>query len=78
MTSKEAIEYLRNNTKFYEPVNREAFRTIEEDLNILQAIRNTYKVFKDDDEYFLSDGKHLHIIDKKQFDKWNGWLNNEI
>ena len=50
------------------------FLAIKKDLNILQEIRKTYKVFKDDDEYFLSDGKHLHIIDKKQFDKWNGWL----
>jgi len=46
MTSKEAIEYLRNNTKFYEPVNREAFRTIEKDLERLELLEKAINILK--------------------------------
>ena len=39
MESKEALDYLREHTRFYEPVNREAFRTIEKDLEAANLIR---------------------------------------
>ena len=78
MENKEAITYLREHTKYYEPVNREAFRTIEKDLKILEEIRSEYIVFRDGDDYFLRGGKNLYLITKKQYDKWVRWLGNEI
>lgn len=39
MTNKEIIEYLKNNTKFYEPVNREYFRILEAEIEELEKYR---------------------------------------
>lgn len=39
MEDKEALEYLRNHTKYYEPVNREAFRVIEKSLDELEELK---------------------------------------
>ena len=77
MTSKEALYDIEFNSSVKGLDFHREIKIIKKDLEILQAIRNTYKVFKDDDEYFLSDGKHLYMIDRKQFDKWNGWLNDK-
>lgn len=40
MTNKDAITYLKEHTKYYEPVNREAFRVIEEALKKLEYYEN--------------------------------------
>lgn len=42
MTGKEAIEYLRDHNRYYEPVNREAFRVIEEDLEKLEQYEKIF------------------------------------
>lgn len=47
MTGKEALEYLSEHTRFYEPVNREAFRTIAKDLEILEILKNYLIIGKD-------------------------------
>lgn len=39
MENKEALEYLRNHNKYYEPVNREAFRVIEKSLDELEELK---------------------------------------
>lgn len=39
MENKEALEYLKNHNKYYEPVNREAFRVIEASLQELEELK---------------------------------------
>lgn len=39
MENKEALEYLKNHNKYYEPVNREAFRIIEKSLEELEELK---------------------------------------
>ena len=82
MTSKEAITYLREHTKYYEPVNREAFRTIEEDLEILEEMRNDFKILDWGEGFqyryeFIYVNRYKFFINKEQYIKWSRLLNEK-
>lgn len=89
MTSKEAIEHLRNHTQYYKPVNREAFRTIEKDLEILDILKRLFnegviQLYKEDFEgyrpiYKIEDYDAYKdiIISEEDFNLIEEWLNND-
>lgn len=77
MTNKEAIEYLRNHTRYYEPVNREAFRVIEDALNKLEQYE---KIFNTP---LMEIRKQLRVLDiLKEFlseaNTGTGWIEINI
>lgn len=89
MTNKDKIEELHN---FIDNVgdklsiiNYLVYQTylddIEEDLNILEEIRKTFKVEKEEtinqNHYWLIVDKKYYLITRKQYEKWLRWLDNE-
>lgn len=82
MNSLEAIKYLREHTKYYEPVNREAFRVIEENLDILQEIRNDFKILDWGEGFqyryeLMYVNRYKFFINKEQYIKWSRLLNEK-
>ena len=90
MTSKEAIQVLKNhNNRKYELVSkrRYAVSIIEQELEVLEEIRNYFKVFDYGEEFqnryaiqvgYPYPAGSIYTINKETYDKWNRWLNNDI
>ena len=82
MTSKEAIQVLKNhNNRKYELVNkrRYAVSIIEQDLEILEEIRKTFKVVnygKQEDPFYMLivNNRFNYLITKESYNKWLRWL----
>lgn len=92
MTNKEKVEkcisLLINKDKICPLDNSEKarlklFESLLKDLEILEEIRNTFKVEKEEtinqNHYWLIVKKkpyYSYMITKEQYNNWKGWLNN--
>lgn len=85
MTSKEALEIF---LKLVDPQDesewencQKAHIKLKQDLEILEEIRNTFKVInygkQENPCYLLIDNKFNYAITKESYNKWLRWLEND-
>ena len=85
MTSKEYIEEeLKLDDNHFTSYERTMLEKVLKDLEVLEEIRNTFKVEKEEtinqNRYWLIVKKkpyYSYMITKEQYEKWLRWLNND-
>lgn len=78
MTSKELLRRIDERNYLTEREHREFLNILEKDLEILDKIRKTFKLKKEEtinqNHYWLFIGKKIYMITRKQYDLYKEWL----